>query len=325
MTTTTPTEQTGLIQPFPAIEPFDSGFLPTQDGHAVYFEQSGRPDGEPVVFLHGGPGSGCGPSHRRFFDPLRWRAVLFDQRGCGRSTPAGHVEHNTTANLIDDMERLREQLGIERWVVFGGSWGSTLALAYAKRHPQRTLALVLRGIFLARKTEIDWFVYGLGRFLPAVWDGFAKLAPEAHRNDLLNWYHSAVFGDDRALAVRAARSWSSVESAAMTLTRPTAAGNEPEPDDIILAKARIQLHYIASYGFLGEAELLHGLDALASIPVDIVQGELDTICPPQTAWALAQALPHSRLQIIPQAGHSAFEPAIASALIAALASLPCRH
>ena len=311
------TEST-LRSPFPAIEAFDTGYLSPAEGHAVWFEQSGRPDGEPVVFLHGGPGSGCVAAHRRFFDPQRWRAILFDQRGCGRSTPLGGVADNTIAHLVQDMERLRRLLGIERWTVFGGSWGSTLALAYAQAHPERVRALVLRGIFLARRDEIDWFVNGLRRFLPEVSTHFSDLVPQAHRGDALGWYHAAVFGDDPALAVRAARTWSSVESAAMMLTQPGRSGGEEPSDEVILAKARVQLHYIASGGFLREAELLEGATSLAAIPTWIVQGRLDTICPPQTAVELAHAMPHARLRVIEGAGHSAFEPGIADALIAAL-------
>jgi len=307
--------------PFPAIEAFDEGHLPPAQGHAVWYEQSGRPDGEPVIFLHGGPGSGCVAAHRRFFDPVRWRAVLFDQRGCGRSTPLGGVTANTTAHLVEDMERLRTHLGIEHWVIFGGSWGSTLALAYAQAHPQRVRALVLRGIVLARHDEIDWFVNGLQRFLPEVCAHFMGLVPHSHRGDILAWYHTAVFGDDRALAVRAARTWSSVEAAAMTLTQAGRSNGEAPSDDIILAKARVQLHYIAGAGFLREAELLEGAARLAAIPTWIVQGRLDTICPPQTAHALAQAMPHANLQLIEGAGHSAFEPGIADALMAALESV----
>lgn len=306
--------------PFPAIEAFAEGRLPTIDGHSVWFEQSGRPDGEPLVFLHGGPGSGCVAAHRRFFDPQRWHAVLFDQRGCGRSTPRGGVEQNTTAHLVADMERLRERLGIDRWVVFGGSWGSTLALAYAQRHPQRVRALVLRGIFLARRCEIDWFVHGLHSFLPEVGAHFVSLVPKQRRDDPVGWYHAAVFGTDPALAVQAARTWSSVESAAMLLTQPArGGGGGEEPDDaVILAKARVQLHYIANGGFLGEAQLLHDAGRLAGIPTWIAQGRLDTICPPRSAFELAHALPHARLSMVEGAGHSAFEPGIADALMAAL-------
>lgn len=314
--------QSGLSKPFPEIESFRQGFLPDQDGHRVYFELSGREDGEAVVFLHGGPGSGCVAAHRRFFDPTRWRAVLFDQRGCGRSTPAGGIEHNTTPDLVADMERLRVHLGIERWVVFGGSWGSTLALAYARRHPQRVRALVLRGVFLARRAEIDWFIYGLRGFLPEVWQAFADLAPADARDDLLAWYHATVTGADRSAATEAAHRWSSVESAAMALTRPGLASTDLASDDVVLSKARVQLHYIAAGCFLMEGELLSGLHALRGIPVDIVQGRLDPICPPQTAYELAMAMPWARLQMIPGAGHSAFEPGIAAALIDALAALP---
>ena len=307
-----------LRAPFPAIDAFDAGHLPPADGHAIWFEQSGRADGEPVVFLHGGPGSGCAAAHRRFFDPARWRAVLFDQRGCGRSTPLGGVEQNTTADLVADMERLRTHLRIERWVVFGGSWGSTLALAYAQRHPERVRALVLRGIFLARRDEIDWFVKGLQRFLPEVCAHFTNLVPESQRGDPLAWYHAAVFSDDLPLAVHAARTWSSVEAAAMTLTRPGRGGHEVAADEVILAKARVQLHYIASGGFLAEAELLRDAGRLSSIPTWIVQGRLDAICPPQTAWQLAAVMPHAQLTLVEGAGHSAFEPGIADALMAAL-------
>jgi proline iminopeptidase len=304
--------------PFPAIEAFDAGYLPPAEGHAVWFEQSGHREGEPVVFLHGGPGSGCVAAHRRFFDPVRWRAILFDQRGCGRSTPLGRIEHNTITDLVSDMERLREHLGIEHWVVFGGSWGSTLALAYAQRHPHRVRALVLRGIFLARREEIDWFVCGIKRFLPEVSTHFSNLVPEPRRGDALAWYHEAVFGADTGLAVRAARTWSSVESAAMLLTQTTRSAGDPPSDEAILAKARVQLHYIAHGCFLREAELLDSAAGISAIPTWIVQGRLDTICPPETAVALARAMPDARLRVIEGAGHSAFEPGIADALIGAL-------
>lgn len=313
-----------LRAPFPAIEAFDQGHLPEVDGHCVWFEQIGRNDGEPLVFLHGGPGSGCMPAHRRFFDPQRWRAVLFDQRGCGRSTPRGGVEQNTTAHLVADMERLREHLGINRWVVFGGSWGSTLALAYAQQHPQRIRALVLRGIFLARREEIDWFVRGLHRFLPEVGAHFLSLVPQDRRHDPLSWYHSAILGEVPALALQAARTWSGVESAAMRLTQPGRGGGAADgdtDDGLLLAKARVQLHYIAAGAFLEQAQLLRDAGRLADIPTWIVQGRLDTICPPHTAFELAEALPHARLSMIEGAGHSAFEPALADALLAALESI----
>jgi proline iminopeptidase len=310
--------ETALRSPFPALEAFDGGHLAVDAGHAVWFEQSGRPDGEPVVFLHGGPGSGCVAAYRRFFDPLRWRAVLFDQRGCGHSTPRGDVNDNTTAHLVEDIERLRAHLGIEHWVVFGGSWGSTLALAYAQRHPERVRALVLRGIFLARYAEIEWFVHGLQRFLPEVCAHFFELVPEPMRADPLSWYHATVFGADRTLAVEAAYTWSSVESAAIRLTQPSRSSSGPPDDGEMLAKARVQLHYIASGGFLDESQLLRDAHRLSSVPTWIVQGRLDTICPPQTAFELARAMPHAQLTILEGAGHSAFEPVIADALMAAL-------
>ena len=309
---------------FPACEPYRSERLEVGQGHRVYFEECGRPDGLPVVFLHGGPGSGCTPAQRRFFNPMRDRAILFDQRGCGRSQPAGCLEANTTTHLVDDIERLRTYLGIERWTVFGGSWGSTLALAYARRHPQCVSALLLRGVFLARVREVESFAYNLRAFLPEAWHRLATpfgVADEAAaRNlDLATQCARTVLRGQRDAAGAIAEAWLRLESEAMAMTVP---GATPGPHgDPLVPRTYVYMHYLAERFFLRDGELLEGLEALAPVPVEIVQGALDPVCPPISAWELAQKLPHAHLRMIPQAGHSQFEPSISRALVDALGRL----
>ncbi len=302
---------------FPPIEPFETGRLERDPPHRLYWEQSGRPDGQPVVFLHGGPGAGASPEHRRFFDPAHYRIVVFDQRGAGRSNPLGELSANTTPHLIADIEALRERLGVERWLVFGGSWGSTLAIAYAEAHPERVTGLVLRGIFLCRKQEIDWFLYGMRWIFPEIWRRFAEGVPEAERDDLLGAYHRRLVDPDPEVHMPAARAWSTYEGACSTL-RPSpetvAAFGE---DTMALGLARIEAHYFKNGIFLEDGALLDNVERMRRIPGTIVQGRYDVVCPIATADEFARAWPEADYVIVPDAGHSAMEPGIRRALVAA--------
>ncbi|MCH9012801.1 MAG: prolyl aminopeptidase [Proteobacteria bacterium] len=302
---------------FPPIEPFETGRLERDPPHRLYWEQSGRPDGQPVVFLHGGPGAGASPEHRRFFDPAHYRIIVFDQRGAGRSNPLGELSANTTPHLIADIEALRERLGVERWLVFGGSWGSTLAIAYAEAHPERVTGLVLRGIFLCRKKEIDWFLYGMRWIFPEIWRRFAEGVPEAERGDLLGAYHRRLVDPDPEVHMPAARAWSTYEGACSTL-RPSpetvAAFGE---DTMALGLARIEAHYFKNGIFLEDGALLANVERMRRIPGTIVQGRYDVVCPIATADEFARAWPEADYIIVPDAGHSAMEPGIRRALVAA--------
>ncbi len=305
-------------QPYPPIEPLRSGMLQVDTLHSLYWEESGNPDGVAVVLLHGGPGSGTVPRHRQFFDPAHYRIVLFDQRGAGRSTPAAECRDNTTPLLVADMEALRRQLGIDRWIVFGGSWGSTLALAYAQAHPTCCRALVLRGVFLCTPDEIDWFLHGMGQFFPIAHQQFVAHLARHERGDLLATYVRRLFGEDAQQRLLAARAWNHYESSCVHLWP-----QPPEPDDAssdatALAVARLEAHYFQHRGFLAPDQLLRGVDRLRDIPALIVQGRYDVICPPATAIRLQQAWPQAQLQIIEDAGHSAFEPGIEAALLGAM-------
>ncbi len=302
---------------YPAIEPYETGVLEPAPPHRLYWEVSGNPEGRPVVFLHGGPGAGASADHRRFFDPERYRIVIFDQRGAGRSTPLGALAANTTADLVGDIELLRETLGIARWLVFGGSWGSTLALAYAHAHPERVTGLVLRGIFLGRPQEIDWFLHGMGRFFPDVWRPFAGHLPEAERGDLLGNYHRRLTDPDPEVHLPAARAWSAYEGACSTLLPSPETVAAFTDDGMALGLARIEAHYFVNRLFLEEGALLAGVETIRDIPAVIVQGRYDMVCPTATADALHQAWPEANYQVIPEAGHSAMEPGIRAALVAA--------
>ncbi|RVT98979.1 prolyl aminopeptidase [Rhodovarius crocodyli] len=303
---------------FPDIAPFETGFLPLSDGHVMYWEQVGNPAGEPVLFLHGGPGAGAGAVHRRFFDPAHWRLIIFDQRGAGRSKPLGSLAENTTPHLVADIEVLRNFLGIQKWLLFGGSWGSTLAIAYAQAHPERVIGAVLRGIFLGRDTEVEWFLNGLRRVFPDAWTQFAEFIPEEERDDLLGAYLRRLTNPDPSVHLPAARVWSGYEGSCSTLL--------PSPDTVAsfaqdrtaLGLARIEAHYFAHKLFLPEGGLLAHMDRVANIPAEIVQGRYDMVCPTETAFDLAAAWPRARLTIIPDAGHSALEPGIRTALVAAV-------
>ncbi len=303
---------------YPPIEPTRTGMLPVDDLHTLYWEESGNAHGVPVVLLHGGPGSGTSPQHRQFFDPAFYRIILFDQRGAGQSTPLGETRSNTTALLVADMEQLRSMLCIDQWVVFGGSWGSTLALAYAQAHPQRCLGLLLRGIFLCTPDEIDWFLHGMGRFFPqAEADFHAPLEPH-ERDDLLQAYGRRLFGDDAALRLQAARAWNRYESRCLHLLPQADEAHDAEADAHALAVARLEAHYFLHHGFMEPQQLLRGVARLAGIPALIVQGRYDMICPPAAAWQLHQAWSGSQLQIVDDAGHAAFEPGIQAALVNAM-------
>ena len=302
---------------FPTIEPYRSGHLPVDDLHAIYWEECGNPDGEPVLFLHGGPGGGVSPRHRRFFDPSHYRIVLFDQRGAGQSTPHGEVRANTTHLLVADIERLRNMLGIPRWLLFGGSWGATLALAYGQQHPQRCAGFILRGIFLFTRAEVDWFMNGMRLFFPEAHAAFAAEVPQEERADLLQAYAKRLFGDDKAVALHAAHNWSSYEGRCAFLLPNAEAVAELDTDAVSLSIARLEAHYFLHAGFLDEGQLLRNMANIAHLPAVIVQGRYDVICPPVSAYSLHQAWPDSRLVMVPNAGHSASETGITDALVAA--------
>ena len=285
------------------------------------WEICGNSTGVPLVFIHGGPGGGSLPHHRRYYDPAVWRIVLYDQRGAGRSTPVADVVDNTTAHLVADLERLRLHLGIERWLLFGGSWGSTLALAYAEAHPQRVLGLVLRGVFLATRAEIDWFMHGMRHVFPEAWRAFAAFLPPAERSDLLRHYHARLMDPDPAVHLPAAHAWDRYESACSALL-PRADGLARHEDDAAaLAIARIEAHYFVHDGFLADGALVAGLERIRHLPCTIVQGRYDVICPPVTADALARAWPEAEYIVVPDAGHSVREPGITRDLVYAVSRM----
>jgi proline iminopeptidase len=304
---------------YPPIEPYRQGTLRVDDVHTLYFEESGNPRGVPVVFVHGGPGGGTDPRQRRFFDPTRYRIVLFDQRGCGKSTPHASLIDNTTWHLVADMEALRAHLGIARWHVFGGSWGSTLALAYAQTHPERVSALILRGIFLLRRREIEWFYQeGASRLFPDAWESYLAPIPSGERGDLLSAYHRRLTGDDAATRLAAAKAWSIWEGSTSTLITDLDLVRRTGDPTFALAFARIECHYFVNRGFLErDDQLLANVDRIRHLPCVIVQGRYDVVCPAESAWALHRAWPESELTLVPDAGHSAMEAGIVSALVAA--------
>ena len=304
---------------YPEIEPFDSGFLSVSPLHRVYYEQCGKPDGKPVVFLHSGPGAGCNAKSRRFFDPAHYRIVLFDQRGCGRSTPHAELTDNTTWHLVQDIELLRSHLGIERWQVFGGSWGSTLALAYAQSHPERVTELVLRGIFMLRRWELEWFYQrGCDALFPDVWEQYLAAIPAAEHGDLMSAYHRRLTSADPQVRLAAARAWAVWEGATSFLLQDEAHIASSGEDDFALAFARIENHFFVNGGFFEvDGQLLRDVARIRRIPAVIVQGRYDVVCPLRSAWDLHRAWPEADLRIVADAGHSAFEPGITHELIAA--------
>ena len=304
---------------YPPIEPYTSGMLKVSHLHTLYFEESGNPNGKPVVFLHGGPGGGTNPRCRRFFDPATYRIVLFDQRGCGRSTPHAELVDNTTWDLVADIERLREHLGIETWQVFGGSWGSTLALAYAQAHPQRVTELVLRGIALLRRSELEWFYQsGCSDLYPDAWENYLSAIPPAEHGDLIGAYHRRLTGDDPTARLTAARAWSAWEGATSYLYHDPTYVASRAADAFALACARIECHYFVNAGFFEvDGQLLRDVRTIRHIPTVIVQGRYDVVCPMRNAWDLHRAFPEAELKVVQDAGHSAFEPGITRELVQA--------
>jgi len=300
---------------YPPIDPFDQRILDVGDGHRVYVEQCGSPDGVPVIVLHGGPGGGCSPAMRRYFDPLHYRVILFDQRGCGRSRPHASVEANTTWHLVRDIETIRETLEIDRWVVFGGSWGATLALIYAQTHPERALHLVLRGVFLMTEAELRWFYGGgAGHFWPDVWKRFTDLIPEDEQADLIAAYNRRLFSGDLMMETRHARAWASWENTLASIENDGPGGDSPA--EYARAFARLENHYFLNGGFLErDGHILGNMGLLEQVPGTIVQGRYDMICPPVSAQRLHEAWPRSRLVIVPRAGHALSEPGISAELV----------
>lgn len=306
---------------YPPLEPYRQQVLEVSGGHRVYVEQCGRPDGVPVVVLHGGPGGGCSPGMRRFFDPKHYRVVLFDQRGCGRSAPSASVENNTTWDLVSDIERIRTELGIERWIVFGGSWGACLGLLYTQAYPERVSGLVLRGVFTMTRAELAWFYGGgAGSFWPEQWRAFAHMVPAAERDDLIGAYHRRLFGEDAGERLRFARAWAGWESA-LAVLEPGRGRGAPS-STYALAFARLENHYFINGGFLdADNQVMRDMTRIAEVPGYIVQGRYDMICPPRTAYAVHDAWPGSELRVVATAGHALSEPGISAELVAVMNSL----
>ncbi|MEX5728008.1 proline iminopeptidase [Rhodovulum iodosum] len=306
---------------YPPVDPFDQRMLDVGDGHKIYVEQCGNPGGLPVVVLHGGPGGGCSPAMRRYFDPAEYRVILFDQRGCGRSRPHASVAHNTTWHLVRDIEKIRASFGIDRWVVFGGSWGATLALIYAQTHPDRAAYLILRGVFLMTQAELAWFYGGgAGQFWPDLWARFADLVPDDERDDMIAAYHRRLFSGDLMLETRYARAWAAWENALASINNEGPAGEAPA--DYARAFARLENHYFRNAGFLErDGQILHDVPIIADIPATIVQGRYDMVCPPASAWALAERWRRADLRIVPLAGHALSEPGISAELVRATRSV----
>ena len=300
------------------IEPYETGMLDVGDGHTLYWERCGTPGAKPAVFLHGGPGSGCSPKQRQQFDPKKYDVLLFDQRGCGRSTPFASLEDNTTWHLVADIERLRTMAGIDQWMVFGGSWGSTLGLAYAQTHPAHVTELVLRGIFLFRQSEVDWlYKYGASELYPEGWQDFVGLVQEGERSDVVEAYYRRLTSEDPATRLAAAKAWSTWEGLTVTLLPDLAMLEEFTEDNHAIAVARIECHYMRNLGWLDHEQLLENADKLKGIPGVIVQGRHDCCTPPSAAWDLKQAWPEVELNIVPDGGHLFTEPGITDGLVRA--------
>jgi proline iminopeptidase len=312
------TSETPRRELYPPIEPNHSGFLQVDSGHELYYEECGNPNGKPVVFLHGGPGGGCTEGMRRFWNPDVYRIVLFDQRGSGKSTPHANLENNTTWDLVNDIEILRAALQVDRWQVFGGSWGSTLALAYCQKHPDRVTEIVLRGIFMLRKKEIDWFYqHGASEIFPDRWEHYLKPIPESERGDLLQAYYKRLTSDDTEVRLAAARAWSVWEGTTSTLLPNADIAGAFGEAEMALALARIECHYFVNNGFMDDNQLINEVDKIRNIPAVIVQGRYDVVCPAVSAWELSRAWPEADLRIVADAGHAAFEPGNVHELITA--------
>jgi len=305
---------------FPAIDPYAHGYLDTGAGHQIYWEKCGNPQGKPAVFLHGGPGSGCSPVHRQLFDPSRYNVLLFDQRGCGRSQPHASLENNTTWHLVEDIERLRKEvMGVDQWLVFGGSWGSTLALAYGQTHAARVSAMILRGIFTIRKSEIDWFYQeGASHLFPDLWEDYLSVIPVDERDDLVAAYHRRLTGPDQAQRLRAAKAWSKWEDSTITMMPSARHQQSHAADQAALAFACIENHYFINAGFMEEGQLIRDAHKLKGIPGVIVQGRYDACTPVRTAWDLHRAWPQADFHIVPDAGHAFDEPGILALLVQSL-------
>ncbi|MFC6490173.1 prolyl aminopeptidase [Nitratireductor sp. GCM10026969] len=303
---------------YPKIEPFDSGMLDVGDGHQIHWERAGKRGGKPAVFLHGGPGGGFSPKHRRLFDPAKYDVMLFDQRGCGRSTPHAALEANTTWHLVADIERLREMMGVEKWQVFGGSWGSTLALAYAETHPERVTELIVRGIYTLTKAELDWYYqFGVSEIFPDKWERFVSIIPEAERGDMMGAYRKRLTSGDMAVQLEAAKAWSLWEGETITLLPDPALTEQHGEDDFAIAFARIENHYFVHGGWLEEGQLLREAGKLKGIPGVIVHGRYDMPCPARTAWELHKAWPEAAFHLVEGAGHAYSEAGILDRLIQA--------
>ena len=310
---------------YPEIEPYSAGTLKLDGVHAMYWEQSGNPEGAPVLLLHGGPGAGASPAHRRYFDPAHYRIVIFDQRGAGRSTPLGELRDNTTPRLVADIEQLRRHLGIERWLVFGGSWGSTLALAYGEAHPERCEGFILRGVFLCRRSEIEWFLHGLRSLFPEAWRTFSEAIPDSERGNLLAAYYKRLTDPDPGVHLPAARAWSTYEGMCSTLLPSPETVAYFAGDRVSLGLARIEAHYFTHDIFLPENSLLDNVHRLRTIPCVIVQGRYDAVCPIVSADDLHRAWPEAEYIIVPDAGHSAWEPGISAELVRAMERFKMRR
>ena len=303
-----------MRSPYPAINPRLAEHFEVGDGHKIYFEEAGNVAGVPVVFLHGGPGSGCKPSHRQFFDPEKYRSVLLDQRGAGRSTPYGGVEANSTPHLVADLEAVRRRLGIEQWVLFGGSWGAALALCYAQAHPDRVLGMVLRGTFLARRRDVDWFfVEGANRLLPRGWDAFKQVVGDPP--EMIEYLYETVFGDDSEAAERVARAWVQWSGEVVTYAIDTVSAEGEEAMSSVMAKTRLEFHYAKHRYFMRENQLLDDVLRLPDVPITIIHGQRDLTCTPDAAWALHCAIPGSTLRILRTAGHLSGETLMTDALL----------
>ena len=308
-----------LRELYPAIEPYREGFLQVSDLHTIHFEESGNPQGKPIVFFHGGPGGGCPPFYRQYFHPEKWRLVMFDQRGCGKSTPHAELRENTTWDLVSDIEKLRSHLGIEKWVVFGGSWGSTLSLAYSETHPERCKGIILRGIFMLRQKELSWFYQeGTSYLFPDAWSEYLKPIPIDERHDMITAYHKRLTHPDPKIRLEAARAWSIWEGSTSKLFPDLDTKKKFGQDKFAEAFARIECHYFINKGFFDpEDQLLLNVNRIRHIPAVIIQGRYDVVCPMISAWELHCAWPEAEFIVIPDAGHSMTEPGIRSALIEA--------
>ena len=316
------TEEKNMYSLYPEIDTFKQLSLKVDSIHEIYYEMCGNPQGYPMVFLHGGPGRGCNPTQRRFFDPAYYCIILIDQRGCGRSKPQGEIKNNTTKDLVSDIDAIRAALGFEKWLVFGGSWGSTLALSYALAHTERVTGLILRGIFLSRPSELNWFLGDIAHFYPEVWSKLISYLPENEQHDVLAAYSKRIFNADINVSIPAALQWNAYENAIMRLIpnepKATELEKPTEAQSLIeVARARVQIHYIEYDCFVDGEAILKDCAKLAAIPTVIVQGRYDMVCPPKSAWELSRAMPHATFEIIQDAGHSAMEAGITSALVTA--------